>query len=369
MRQFNDRQLELDIGVPSGGETDAGPVRRRKKLFVRDLREGQDLGENDPAGEVFLVTEKGLRTTQAGRKYLAAELADRTGRIQARAWDNAEALSAGVSAGDLAVVSGRVESFGGQLEIKVASLRAISDEEADLSDFLPATRRDAAEMEAELGRYLELIRDALLRALVSACLDPSRSETGRLFRTAPAAKQLHHATIGGLFEHTLSVAGLCLAIANHYRGSLELDLDLLLAGALLHDIGKVREYTWSRGFDYSDEGRLVGHLVIGAELVTQRAAEIPGFPPERLMCLKHMILSHHGQYEWGSPKRPKFPEALALHFADDLDGKLNMVDEFLRSERERDPASRFTSYHRVLERYLYKGPKAGPGTEPDRAYP
>jgi len=343
-----------------GGTAPAAPALRRKERFLKDLHENDEVGEigRGGQGEIFLVTEKSLRTTQAGKKYLALELTDRTGRIQARVWDNAESLDDKIAADQFAEVTGRVDTFGGQLELKVSSLRAVADDRMDLADFLPSTSRDAAEMERELRRLVGLIKDDHLRTLAADCLEDT--DIGRRFSQAPAAKQIHHATLGGLLEHTLSVANLCLAIADHYKPFLRLDQDLLLVAALLHDIGKVREYVWGKSFDYSDEGRLIGHLVIGAEIVAERASRIPGFPPETLLRLRHMLLSHHGQYEWGSPKRPKFPEALALHFADDLDGKLNTAEEFIQAERERDRDSHWTPYHRTLDRFLYKGPGSGP---------
>ncbi len=348
-------------GAPPSVTTPAATPLRRKERFLSDLHKNDEVGEigRGGKGEIFLVTEKSLRTTQAGRKYLALEFADRTGRIQASVWgDSAESIDSTIAADQFVEVTGRVATFGGQLELKVSSLKVVADEGVDLADFLPSTRRGAEDMERELQHLVKLIEDGHLRALTRACLEDA--DLGLRFRQAPAAKQIHHATLGGLLEHTLSVANLCLAIAEHYKPFYQLDKDLLLTAALLHDIGKVREYAWGRSFDYTDEGRMVGHLVIGAGIVAERAATIPGFPPETLLRLRHMLLSHHGQYDWGSPKRPKFPEALALHFADDLDCKLNMIEEFIQAEKQRDPDSHWTPYHRTLDRFFYKGPRPGP---------
>ncbi len=334
-------QLQLDM---------AG---RAKAVFVAELREeGQDVAE------VFLVAERSLRTTQGGKKYLALELADRTGRLQARLWDGAEAAQKEVAVDSFVRVTGTVEYFNGQRQLKLSTIRAVPDGSVDTADFfLPRCRRDAAEMEAELQELLGRIKQPHLGALARGCFeDPAM---GPSLRQAPAAKQIHHATIGGLLEHSLAVANLCLHLAGRYG----LDADLLVTAALLHDIGKIREYSWDRRVDYTDEGRLIGHLVIGAEVVTQRAGSIDGFPPETLLRLRHMILSHHGQYEWGSPKLPMSPEALALHFADDLDGKLNTAGEFLKLEEAENPDSHWTTYHRTLDRFLFRGSRPDVGTE------
>jgi len=323
----------------------AVPAGAPGRTWVGELR------ENQPVGEVFLVLAKNLRYTRSGSAFLALELGDKTGRIQARVWENAEALHGRVTVDRFVRVEGQVVLFNDTLQINVSSLEVVPDESVELSDFFPCTTRDLAEMEAELRSVIAQVRRPELQALLRSFFDDP--EFWSLFRSAPAAKQIHHAALGGLLEHTLAVARLCQDLCRRYP---RLDADLLVTAALLHDAGKTRELTWSRRFDYSDEGRLIGHIVIGAEMVTQRAAAIEGFPPETLLRLRHMLLSHHGQYEWGSPKRPKTLEAVALHHADDLDGKLNAVESFLRGEEERDPESRWTSYHRTLDRYLYRGP-------------
>lgn len=326
---------------------------KKTRTYVADLR------ENQCVDEVFLVLSRSVRHTRSGNPFLALELGDRTGRIQARVWDNVDAVKVSAAVDRFVRVQGQVGMFNDTLQINVGGLETVADESVDLADFLPASRRDPEAMESELRALLERVATPHLRALNESFFEDP--EFWSLFRKAPAAKMIHHATLGGLLEHTLSVAGLCLDIAARYA---HLDADLLLTGALLHDVGKIRELFWNRRFDYTDEGRLIGHIVLGAEMVTERARRVEGFPAETLLVLRHMILSHHGQYEWGSPKRPQTMEALALHYADDLDGKLNTFREFLRSEDERDPESRWTSYHRTLDRHLFKGTRpAGEGGE------
>ena len=324
------------------GQAPSGSAR----VFVSDLRKDQRV-----AGAVFLVISKSLRSTQSGNAFLALELRDRTGRIQARLWDNAEALQSLAVLDGFVRLGGHVSEYGGLLQVNINELEAVAVESVDLADFLPASTRDPGTMEAELRGLVAGIVSTPLRTLAESFFgDP---EFWPLFRRCPAAKQIHHAVLGGLLEHSLAVAGLCLDMAGRYP---PLDRDLLLTGALLHDLGKVRELSWTRRFDYTDEGQLIGHVVLGAEMVSERAAKLTSPPdPETLLRLRHMILSHHGQYEWGSPKRPMTLEAVALHYADDLDGKLNTVEDTLRTEGERDPDSRWTPYHRTLDRYLYKG--------------
>jgi len=304
----------------------------KSRVYISDLEVGARVDE------VFLVEDKTLRTTRSGNPFLALELRDRTGTVQARVWERARKFADMVQAGGFVRVEGQVEDFNGRLQINVTALESVSEKSVRLEEFRPVSRRDPETMETELAGLLALIECPYLRTLT------------------------HHAVIGGLLEHTLSVAALCRVIADRYIAldaepggeRFRVDRDLLLAGALLHDVGKTRELSWTKSFDYTDEGQLIGHIVLGAEMVTRRAQDIEGFPAEKLSLLRHMILSHHGQYEWGSPKRPKTMEAMILHYADDLDGKVNMISEFTGDEGG-EPESRWTPYHRTLGRHLYRG--------------
>jgi len=338
----------------------------KSRVYISDLEVGARVDE------VFLVEDKTLRTTRSGNPFLALELRDRTGTVQARVWERARKFADMVQAGGFVRVEGQVEDFNGRLQINVTALESVSEKSVRLEEFRPVSRRDPETMETELAGLLALIECPYLRTLTTAFLarpgdpgakgGPEDEEVRSLFRQAPAAKKLHHAVIGGLLEHTLSVAALCRVIADRYIAldaepggeRFRVDRDLLLAGALLHDVGKTRELSWTKSFDYTDEGQLIGHIVLGAEMVTRRAQDIEGFPAEKLSLLRHMILSHHGQYEWGSPKRPKTMEAMILHYADDLDGKVNMISEFTGDEGG-EPESRWTPYHRTLGRHLYRG--------------
>ena len=311
-----------------------------KTLFVADLTAGQQVQE------IFLVARKTLAETKAGKPYLALGLMDRTGEIEARVWDNARELDASAPEGGFVLVQAVAKPFREQLQLGVQSLCAVAADAVSLADFMPASPRPLAEMAAELAVLIDSFTDPGLQALLREIF---RGETLARFQRAPAAKKLHHAYIGGLIEHTLSMAGLAERTAAHYP---IIDRDMLLAGVLLHDLAKIEEYDYDRPpFGYTDRGRLVGHLVLGVEMV-RRAAEATGQPgPERLDQLTHLILSHHGQLAYGSPVLPMTPEAMLLHHLDDMDAKMQCMVEL----RRRMPGSgwQWSDYQRHLERYLY----------------
>lgn len=354
---------EVRPGPKGGGRTagrtkppaspDAGSpgAPGRVRAWVSGLRENQRV-----EGEVYLIFSKARRTRSSGEPFLALELSDRTGRIQARAWENVDALDAVAAVDRFVRVAGKVRRFHEALSLNLEAVEPVPDGEFDLTDFLPASVRDAGEMVDELGRLVAEIGSPPLRELAGKFFGPKDDpEFMRLFCRAPAAEMIHHAVLGGLLEHTLSVAGLCLDIGKRYRQyNRDLNLDLLLTGALLHDVGKVRELTWTRSFGYSDEGRLIGHIVIGAEMVLERARKVSDFPPETLTLLRHVILSHHGLREWGSPEEPKTVEAMILHHADNLDGKIYLFRGAARATGEDEgPESRWT-YNKVLRREVYR---------------
>jgi 3'-5' exoribonuclease len=232
------------------------------------------------------------------------------------------------------------------MQLVISELRKMPEEDVDLGDFLPETDRDINIMVDELHALIATVSNSWLKSLLDVFFrDPALMA---LYRVAPAAKGMHHVYLGGLLEHSLAVASLVDAIVPLYNG---LNRDLLVTGALLHDVGKVREMLFSRAFDYSDEGKLIGHITIGVEMIHERTCLIPGFPPELAMQLKHLILSHHGQYEYGSPKRPKTVEATVLNYLDDLDSKINGIRTHIRKEGEMQ--GNWTSYHRLYDRYFY----------------
>lgn len=279
-----------------------------KREYVAALREGARV---DGA---FALRGKEMRAARTGEAYLSLELADRSGRIAGimfRPGREAEA----VPAGTVVRVRGTVTSYRGMLRVSVESMRPIV--EYDPRDILPASTRDERELVAELREIVRSVKDPRLGAVLRAVFGDRAFMTR--FRQCPASQSYHHACLGGLLEHTVNVAGLCRQIATRYP---HVDTDLLVTGALLHDIGKVDELSFDTGIQYTDGGRLLGHVVLGERRVTAAIAALGDVvPPDVATRLSHVLLSHHGELEWGSPKRPSVLEALVLHHADNLDAK------------------------------------------------
>jgi len=322
---------------------------RAKKIFVAQLTAGQQFQE------VFLVARKSLAETKAGKPYLALGLMDRTGEVEARIWDNALQFEAQAEEGSFVLVQAVAKPFREQMQLGVVSLQRMAETAVDMADFMPASPRPLAEMAAELETVIAGINDPPLRALLRALF---QGETLARFQRAPAAKKLHHAYIGGLIEHTLSVVGMAVRTASHYPS---LDRDMLIAGALLHDIAKIEEFDFARPpIGYTDRGRLVGHLVLGVEMVRKAAEGVAGITAAQVDALMHIILSHHGQLAYGSPVLPMTPEAILLHHLDDMDAKMNFI-EGLRAKMA-GTGQHWSDYQRPLERYLYL--RAGGEEEP-----
>jgi 3'-5' exoribonuclease len=231
--------------------------------------------------------------------------------------------------------------------LTVHTLKRLSEDEVDKSDYFPASRRDPEEMFAELRGIIAGIGEPHLRALLEAVF--ADQEIARPFRAAPAAKLVHHAYLGGLIEHVLSLCSLCRLTAAHYQ---DIDLDLLLAGAILHDLGKIHELSYSRSFSYSTEGQLLGHIVIGLQMVHEKLRQVEDFPPRLRTLLEHMILSHHGELEFGSPKVPLFAEAMLLHQLDNLDSKMECIRSLIDLDRQAEGV--WTGYNNVLDRPILK---------------
>ena len=285
-----------------------------KKLFVKDL-------EPDPSiTSFFLVHEKEVRNTANGKAYLRMELGDRTGTVEARMWDQFEPLARDVNRDDFIKVQARVELYRNRPQLTLQQFRVAKPEEIDLGDFLPRTPYDVEELYRQTLCFIEGMRNPWLKQLCSKILtDPKITER---FKRAPAAKVMHHAYIGGLIEHVVGLCGLAKQIASHY---LELDLDLLLTAALLHDVGKLDELCYERSVSYTVEGQLLGHIVIETETISKVMDSIEGFPEKLKIVVQHILISHHGEYEFGSPKLPMIREALAFHYMDDLDSKMGAL--------------------------------------------
>jgi 3'-5' exoribonuclease len=306
-----------------------------------------ELQPNQVITATLLVQHKEVRQKKSGEPYLSLTLGDRTGDIDARMWDNAAEVIDEFERDDFIKVRGLMQVHQGRLQLTVHKLARQTPESIDQSDFFPASARDLDEMIAELRSTIDSIATQPLRDLLSAFInDP---EVLSRLRVAPAAKNVHHAFLGGLLEHVLSMCTVAKFLGTHYR---DIDLDLLLSGVILHDIGKIHELTYDRSFGYSTEGQLIGHISIGFRMIDDKIRGIPGFPERLRTLLQHMILSHHGELEYGSPKVPLFPEALLLHHIDNMDSKMECMLRVI--ERDRTVDNAWTSYVSPLERSVLK---------------
>ena len=317
------------------------------RLFIEQLRApGQSIEG------VFQVAQKDLRTTKKGALFISAKLRDRTGELPAVMWDATQALFAAIPQGGYALVKGRVGEFGGGLQIVIEAMRPAKENEVRLEDFLAIGPGDPEEQFAQLKTVLDSVERPALRALLAAMW--ADKALAKDFKRAPAAERLHHAYLGGLLEHTLGVVETAVAICKRYP---KLDRDILLVGALWHDLGKTRELAYAQSFGYTDPGRLVGHLVQGVLMLQEKIAAVRAagtdFPEELATVLRHMIVAHHGQYEFGSPKLPMTAEAFTLHHIDNLDAKLHAF--FRDVAADADPVRRWTGFNKMFGGALYKG--------------
>ena len=285
-----------------------------KTPFVTDLNSEQSITT------FFLVREKEIRNTREGKPYLRLELGDRSGTIEARMWERFDVAVKDIGRDDFVKVSARVEIYRNKPQLALQQLRLAKPEEVDLADFLPHTKEDVGKLYAQLLEYAGSIGNPWLKKLVTGIIsDPGIAAK---YKRAPAAKVMHHAYLGGLLEHVIGLCGLAKQIAAHYP---ELNVDLLLTAAILHDVGKLEELCYERAISYTVEGQLLGHIMMEFETVSKAMDAIDGFPANLKTVVQHLLISHHGQYEFGSPKLPVIREAMAFHYMDDLDSKLAAV--------------------------------------------
>ena len=315
---------------------------KTKEIYLKDIKQG------DKVACTFLAAEKNMAFSLKGAPYLNVRLKDKTGELDGKVWDNALEFDRQFKKGDIIYIEGRAAIYKNSIQISIVNMKKYPGDDIEPSDYLPVAKGDITAMFNEMLTYIEKVQTKPLQALLQAFFNDQK--TAELFQRAPAAKGFHHIYLGGLLEHSLSVVRLLDKVADHYPN---LDRDLLLAGGMLHDIGKIYEFNYESLIEYSDEGRLIGHIVMGVEMMNKKIEAIPDFPAPLALKMRHIILSHHGEFEFGSPKRPKTLEALVVHFIDDLDAKLNGFQSFITDSN--NPDSDWTVYNRFFERFLYKG--------------
>jgi 3'-5' exoribonuclease len=312
-----------------------------KDFFLSDCAQH----ENKVIISSFVVVSKQVKPKKTGEPYLALTLGDRCGHIEAKMWDNVEDALDAFEQDDFIKIKGLLNKYKNRFQITIHKLRRLQESEADFADYLPKTTKDIGELWQTLAGFVATFRDPYLKALVEAFMaDPEIAEA---YRNAPAAKSLHHAYIGGLLDHVVSLFRSCDLVCRNYP---QINRDLLLTGAFLHDVGKIHELTYNRSFSYTTRGQLLGHMVIELEMLQAKIAQVPGFPEHLKTLVEHLIISHHGQYEFGSPKLPMFPEALMLHYLDDLDSKMESMRAHF--ERGADADGAWTGYNPSLGRPL-----------------
>ena len=312
-----------------------------KKVYVRDLEENQQVHTT------FLVGSKEIRQKKSGEPFLSLMLADKTGDVDSKMWDNVAEVMHTFDRDDFLKVKGVAQVFQNRIQLTIHKLQKIDDSEADFADFFPSSTRNPDEMMAELDAIIAAFTNRHLKALLEAFLGDREIRTR--YRIAPAAKTIHHAWLSGLLEHVLSLCTLAQYTAAHYPF---IDKELLLTGIILHDIGKIHELTYDRGFGYSDQGQLIGHILIALRMIDEKIRLVNDFPPKLRMLVEHMIASHHGQMEYGSPKVPMFAEAMLLHHLDNLDSKMETVRGSI--DRDKQIEGNFTGWVSSLERVLLK---------------
>jgi 3'-5' exoribonuclease len=311
-----------------------------KQVLVARLQPDQNITSH------FLVCEKEIRATREGKSYLRLELGDASGRVEARMWDGFDQAAATFQRDDFVKIQARVENYRNKIQLSIEKIRRAEETEVDPADFFAHTREDVEKLYARLLEIVASVGNPWLRELLDRVVgDP---EIIPRLKRAPAAKVMHHAYFGGLLEHVISLCELCKVVLSHYP---EADADLLLTGAVLHDMGKLQELNYERSIGYTDEGQLLGHILIEYEEISRQMEAIEGFPHPLKVLVQHMLLAHHGQYEFGSPKLPMFREALMLHYLDDLDSKMAAVRSALDSDKGE---GNWTAYSGALERRILR---------------
>jgi len=315
-------------------------MSEQQRTWIKDLRAGSELDER------YAVLSADVRQRRGGGPYLAVTLGDRTGEVTALVWQNVDRLREVLDPGSVVAVKGQVQRYHQQLQVVVRKAEPVPDESVEQELFVRSSAVDPTLLWQQLIKLIEDVGDANLRQLLFRIF--SDPEVERLFRIAPAARSMHHGFRSGLLEHTVSVTTVVRSLARHYR----LDDSLVVAGALLHDLGKIWELEIGASIEYTDDGRLLGHLPMETIYVEKKIGELERFPSEIRRQLLHILLAHHGEYGYGSPRRPKTPEALLVHMIDNLDSKMAGMLEAMAVDGSDDEA--WTPYSRILERHIYR---------------
>jgi len=312
-----------------------------KEFFIADCSRN----DNKVITSNFVVVVKQVKAKKSGEPYLALTLGDRTGHLDAKMWDNVEDVLEAFDQDDFVKIKGLINRYKNRFQLTIHKARKLGESEVDFADYLPKTTKDIDELWQTLTGFVSSIEEPHLRTLIEAFMaDP---DIAAAYRTAPAAKTLHHAFIGGLLDHVVSLCRSCDLVSRNYP---QVNRDLLLTGAFLHDIGKIHELTYARSFSYTTRGQLLGHMIIELEMLHDKIKLVPGFPADLQTLVEHLIISHHGHYEFGSPKLPMFPEAVMLHYLDDLDSKMESMRAHL--ERETGLDGPWSTYNPSLQRPL-----------------
>ncbi len=315
-------------------------MSQRQRTWIKDLKAGTEIEET------FAVRSSDVRQGRGGGSYLAATIGDRSGEVTALVWQNVDRLREVFEPGNVVAVIGQVQRYNQQLQVVVRKAETVAEEQVDHEDFVRSSAVDPVVLWKKLNSFIEEVGDDDLQQLLFRIF--SDSEVERLFKVAPAARGMHHAFRSGLLEHTVSVVSAAKMLAQHYGA----DQDLVVAGALLHDLGKIWELELGPSIEYTDDGRLLGHLPMEVLYVEKRISELEQFSAETRRLLLHILLSHHGEFEYGSPRRPKTPEALLVHMVDNMDSKMAGMWEAINADGSDDEA--WTPYSRILGRFVYR---------------
>lgn len=312
----------------------------KKGIYIKDIKEKTEVES------LFLVKDKNNGITKNGKPYISLNLIDKTGDVKGRIWDNAEKLDSQFCQGDIVKVKSYSILYQAELQLNISAIAKYTLDDVNLREFLRASKNDPENDYNELMSLAKTIDNPHLKKLINTIFDDDKIVAA--FKTAPAAKTIHHDYLGGLLEHTLNVTRLANDVHKHFSN---VSRDILITGSILHDIGKIHELSYDKNFGYTDAGRLAGHIILGLEIINDKLRMLPDFPEDLALIIKHLIISHHGQYEFGSPKRPKTLEAFLLNYLDDMDAKMCAVAQFIKKEQK--PDTKWTSYHKLFDRYIF----------------